>query len=386
MRLRVEMKKYKLGGRASLPACLRSARMAGTEARPPKVDFLTTFPPYFARLLLFILATALFCCGKPPQKTVNLYLWSAYASPAVFKDFEQKTGIRVQYDTYDSNQTLLEKLRSGTTEYDIVCPTNWLINTLVKLKLVLQLDASRLPNLRNIETQFQNPSYDPNNAHSIPFVWGTSGIGYNSAKITEPIESWQTLWDPRYAGRISMLDGGGDAFVAALKSKGYSINSHDPKELNEAFQLLLQQKPLVKLYNSSNFDEILLSGDVWIAYGWSGQLAKATEQNPNIKYVVPKEGSMIWMDTLVVPGNAPHKDNAYAFLNYVMDGKVAAQITNFTGYANANHASLPYVKPEYLKNPARYPDATTLARCEWSIDQPEVDRLKDRYWTEIRSK
>lgn len=336
--------------------------------------------------LLFVLAAALLCCNNPHPKTVNLYLWSAYASPKVFKDFEQKTGIRVQYDTYDSNQTLLEKLRSGATEYDVVCPTNWLIHTLVKLKLVDQLDVQRLSNLRNIESQFQNPSYDPSNAHSIPFVWGTSGIGYNTDKIKESIDSWQALWDPRYAGRISMLDGGGDAFVAALKSKGYSINSHDPKQLDQAFQLLLLQKPLVKVYNSSNFDEILLSGDVWIAYGWSGQLAKATEQNSRIKYVVPKEGSMVWMDTLVIPSNAPHKDHAYAFLNYVMDGRVAAEITNYTGYANANKAATQYVKPEYLANPARYPDAATLARCEWSIDQPEVDRLKDRYWTEIRSK
>ena len=336
----------------------------------------------FAVLWLFLLV--LVACNQP-RKTVNLYLWSAYASPAVFQEFEKRTGIRVQYDTYDSNQTLLEKLRSGVTEYDVVCPTNWLINTLVKLNLVETLDASRLSNLRNLQPDFQNPAYDAHNAHSIPFVWGTSGIAYNTERVKEPIDSWKALWDPRYAGRISMLDGGGDAFVAALKSKGYSINSHDPAQLQEAFQLLLQQKPLVKVYNSSNFDEILLSGDVWIAYGWSGQLAKATEQNSAVKYVVPKEGSMVWMDTLVIPRNAPHKANAYAFLNFAMDGHVAAEITNYTGYANANRAATPFVKPEYLKNPARYPDAATLSRCEWSIDQPDVDRLKDRYWTEIRS-
>ncbi|HSP05718.1 MAG TPA: spermidine/putrescine ABC transporter substrate-binding protein, partial [Acidobacteriota bacterium] len=325
---------------------------------------------HYAILLLIL---ALFACGKPAEqrKTVNLYLWSAYASPAVFKEFEARTGIRVQYDTYDSNQTLLEKLRSGVTEYDIVCPTNWLIHTLVQLNLVENLDPARLPNLANVQPQFRDPSYDPRGAHSIPFVWGTSGIGYNKTKVAGPVDSWGILWDPKYTGRISMLDGGGDAFVAALKWKGHSINSNQPELLEEAYRLLLQQKPLVKVYNSSNFDEILLSGDVWIAYGWSGQLAKAAEQNPDITYVVPKEGSMVWMDTLVIPRNAPHKDSAYKFLNFVLDGKIAAEVTNYTGYANANSAAAPYVKPEYLKNPARYPDAATLARCEWSIDQPE---------------
>ena len=339
--------------------------------------------PYF---VLIVLALFIACSRQPSQlKAVNLYLWSAYASPAVFKEFESRTGIRVQYDTYDSNQTLLEKLRSGATEYDVICPTNWLINTLVKLNLAENLDRTRLPNLANIQPQFRDPSYDPGNAHSIPFVWGTSGIGYNKAKVRGPVDSWGVLWDQRYAGRISMLDGGGDAFVAALKWKGHSINSNRPQELEEAYQLLLRQKSLVKVYNSSNFDEILLSGDVWIAYGWSGQLAKAAEQTPDIAYVVPKEGSMVWMDTLVIPRDAPHKDSAYRFLNFVLEGKIAAEITNFTGYANANSAATPYVKPEYLKNPARYPDAATLGRCEWSIDQPEVDRLKDRYWTQIRS-
>jgi len=299
--------------------------------------------------------------------------------------FEQRTGIHVQYDMYDSNQTLLEKLRSGATEYDLICPTNWLLNTLTKLELIEKLDAGRLPHYKNIEVQFQHPAYDPD-FRSIPFVWGTSGIAYYKSKVAAPIDSWSALWDPQYAGRISMLDGGGDAFVAALKHNGNSINNNDPKILEAAYRDLLVQKPLVKVYNSSNFDEILLSGDVWITYGWSGQLAKATEQNPDIAYVVPKEGSMVWMDTLAIPKNAPHKDAAYAFLDFVLEGETAGDITNFTGYANANSAARQFVKKEYLANPARYPDASTLARCEWSIDQPEVDRIKDRYWTEIRSK
>ena len=164
------------------------------------------------------------------------------------------------------------------------------------------------------------------------------------------------------------------------------MNSNAPQQLKEARDSLIEQKPLVKMYNSSNFDEALLSGDVWIAYGYSGQLAKARDQNPNIQFVIPKEGSMLWMDNLAIPVSAPHKDEAYEFVNFCLQPEIAAQITNETGYPNANEASKKFIQPTILNNPARYPDRQTLSRCEWSKDQPEVDVIKDRYWTEIKSK
>src|SRR5262249_44402524 len=154
-----------------------------------------------------------------------------------------------------------------------------------RLKLIDKLDASRIPNRKNISPSFQDSAYDRGNQYSIPFLWGTDGIGYNKTKVTGPLDSWSVLWDPQYKNRISMLDNAGDCFLAALKWRGHSINSSVPAELQEARDLLLAQKPLVRTYNSSNFDELLLSGDVWIAYGYSGQLAKATEQNPDLVYI-----------------------------------------------------------------------------------------------------
>jgi spermidine/putrescine-binding protein len=323
-------------------------------------------------------------CSAGSDRVLNLFIWSSYVSPAVWKRFEDRTGIRINYDTYDSNQVLLEKLRAGVVQYDIVCPTNWLVKSLRELKLVERLDHSKLPNLKNISDQFRNPTYDPMNSYSVPFVWGTSGIGYNKKKVDEAVDSWSILWNPKYAGRILMLDGAGDCFIAALRSLGYSMNSSAPQELKEAADLLMKQKPLVKIYNSSNFDEYLLSGDVWIAFGWSGQLARASELNPDIAYIVPKEGSMVWMDTLAIPVSAHHKNEAYRFIDFLLDPENAAQITNETGYASANEAAKSLIEPRILRNAARYPDAETLARCEWSIDQPKVDAIKDRYWTEIK--
>lgn len=331
-------------------------------------------------------------CGKTsPQQTtereLNLYIWSAYVSQQILEEFEKQTGIRVHYDTYDSNEALLEKLQSGAADYDVVAPSNESVTTMTKMQLLEELDQKSLPNLKNIASRFRNLSYDPQNRHSIPFMWGTTGIGYNKTKVTEPVDSWEILWDPKYRGRILMLDDAWESIGVALKWKGYSIMSTNPAELLEAKNLLLRQKPLVKMYNSSNFDEILLSGDVWLAHGWSGQLAKVTDQDPNFAYIVPKEGSVIWIDNLAIAKSARHKKEAHQFLNFSMDPFIAAKITNNTGYASPNEAAKAYIKPAILLDKARYPDEATLARCEWfSLHDPQTTQLLDRYWTEIKSR
>lgn len=316
---------------------------------------------------------------------LNLYIWSAYVTPQVLKTFQKETGIVVRYDTYDSNEALMEKLQSGASDYDVVVPTNDNVTSFVHLNLLAKLDKSRLPNLKNIAARFRNPSFDPNNEHSVPFIWGTTGIGYNKTKVTEPVDSWTILWNQKYAGHILMLDDPWECFGTALKIQGHSINSTDPKELQEAKNLLINQKPLVKMYNSANFDEILLSGDVWLAQSWSGQIAKARDQDPNIAYVVPKEGSAVWTDCLAIPKSAPHLKEAHAFLNFCMEGKIAAEITNTTGYATTNDAATAYVKPEIRNDEARFPGENILARCEWFHDRGATNQTIDRYWTEIKS-
>ena len=183
-----------------------------------------------------------------------------------------------------------------------------------------------------------------------------------------------------------MLDDPREAFGSTLKWKGHSVNTKDPAELKEARDLLIQQKPLVKTYNSSSFDEVLLSGDVWLAHGWSGQLAKAADQNPNLAYVVPKEGATIWIDNLAIPKGVQHLEEAYAFINFCMKPEIAGEITNFSGYASPNDAAKKFIKPEIVNDPARYPSEQTLANCEFLQDLGETSTLVDRYWTEIKSK
>jgi spermidine/putrescine-binding protein len=323
---------------------------------------------------------------KTDDKQLNLYIWSAYITEQTVNRFEKESGIRVHFDTYDSNEALLEKMQSGVADYDVIVPSDYMVRILKQQNLLEKLDLSRLPNVKNLDPRFRNLPFDRNNEHSLPFLWGTTGIGYNKTKVTDPVDSWAILWNPKYKDRILMLDDLRECFGAALKWKGHSLNSTDPAMLAQARDLLAQQKPLIKTYSSSNFDEVLLSGDVWLAHGWSGQLAKAKDQNKDLDYVIPKEGSTIWVDNAAIPVSSRHKDAAYTFMNWYLDSKNSAEITNISGYPSPNAAAKPFIKPEILNDRARYPDEATLAKCEFLVDLGETSTLLDRYWTEIKSR
>ncbi len=245
---------------------------------------------------------------------------------------------------------MLEKLQSGVTEYDVIVPSDFMVGTLREQRLLGKLDLNKIPNLKNIDPRFLDLPFDPENENTVPFLWSTSGIGYNKAKITEPVESWGILWDPKYKDRMLMLDDMRESFGAVLKWKGFSLNSTNPGELLEVKNLLLIQKPLLKMYNSTNFDEALLSGDVWLAHGWSGNFAKMIEQNPDLAYAVPKEGSAYAVESFAIPKGAKHVPEAYAFINYCLDAKVGADITNLSGYPNTNGAAKAFIKPEILRD------------------------------------
>ncbi len=339
-----------------------------------------------ALAIAFILASCSGRNGDAKEKRLNLYIWSAYVSDETLAKFEKETGIRIRYDTYDSNEALLEKMQSGVADYDVIVPSDYMVRVMLHQNLLEKIDLNRLPNFKNLSKRFQNLSYDPNNEHSIPFLWGTTGIGYNKKKVKDPVDSWGILWNPKYKDRILMLEDVRETFGVALKWKGHSINSTNDAELEEAKNLLIQQKPLVKTYSSSNFDEILLSGDVWLAHGWSGQLAKAADQNKDLAYAVPKEGSTLWIDNLAVPASAKHKDEVYVFLNFFLDAAIAAEVTNYSGYASPNEAAKPFIKPHILNDPARYPGEEVLSKCELLMDLGAKTQTLDRMWTEIKSR
>ncbi|HEX9941726.1 MAG TPA: spermidine/putrescine ABC transporter substrate-binding protein [Thermoanaerobaculia bacterium] len=348
------------------------------------------------RFFLIALAAAVLasCSGakeeagaaKGAPRRVNVYVWTNYLPQEVVTEFEQRTGIDVNVDTYDSNEAVLEKLQSGVADYDLVVPSDYMMKILIPQGLVQTLDHARLPHFKNLDPRFLDQKYDPGNGHSVPYLWGTTGIGYNKRNVKAPVDSWRALFDERHAGRILMLDDPREAFGAALKLLGRSLNEKDPAVLRKAAQMLKRQKRLVRTYNSSDFANLLAAGDVDLAQGWNGELAAAVANAPDrLAYVVPKEGGTLWIDNLAIPKTARNLDAAYAFLDYVLEPATAAKIVNGVHYAGANQAALPLIDPKVRQDPSIYPPQEILDRCELIEDLGETTTLIDELWTEIKA-
>jgi spermidine/putrescine transport system permease protein len=322
--------------------------------------------------------------GAAEGKVLNLYIWSAYIGPETLHKFEARHGARVNVDLYDSLEALLAKVQAGNADYDVICPSNYALQALIRQNLLRPLDHSALPHRTNLDPQFLDRPFDPGNQYSMPYFWGTAGIGYNPAR-TGPVDSWAAMWDPRFRGRILMLDDARESVGAALKRLGYSFNATQPEALSRAQRLLLDQKPLVRTYNSSSFEDALLSGDVWLAHGWSGQFAKIMAEQPGLAYVVPKEGSSLFLDSLAIPRAAPHPELAHAFLDFVMEAEIAAEICRTMYYSTPNRAAVPLLPEKIRNNPAVFPPASDLARAELIEDIGEATLLYDRLWTEVKT-
>jgi spermidine/putrescine transport system permease protein len=317
-------------------------------------------------------------------RVLNLYIWSNYIGPETLRKFEERTGARVNVDVYDSIEALAAKMQSGNVDYDVICPTNYTVEVLAKQDLLLPLDRSALPHLQNADPHFLDQAFDPGNRVSVPYFWGTAGIAYRKSKVGA-VDSWSALFDPRFKGRILMLDDARETLGAALKWKGGSYNTTDPARLRDAQRLLLQQKPLVRTYNSSNFEDVLLSGEVWLAQGWNGQFARAIEQDPDIEYVIPREGSSVFLDSLAIPLHAPHPELAHQFLDFTLEADVAAEICRTMKYSSPNRAALALLPASIQGNHAIFPPPDVLARTELINDMGAATVLYDRLWTEVKT-
>jgi spermidine/putrescine-binding protein len=341
-----------------------------------------------ALALLALLAAVILaagCGGASGKRQINIYIWTNYLPDAVVREFERRTGVDVQIDTYASNEALLEKLQSGVADYDLVVPSDYLLKILVPQGLLHPLDRGRLPHWSNLDPRFLHQKFDPGNGHSLPYLWGTTGIGYDRRKVGE-VTSWGALFEPRNAGRILMLDDEREAFGAALRLDGRSINERDPQALVRAAARLKAQKPLVRTYNSSDFANLLAAGDVDLAQGYDGELAKvAAQSHGRLAYAIPKEGGTLWIDNLAIPRNARHLDAAYAFVDYVLEPAVAAKIVAGVRYASANKAAWPFIPPDIRADPAIYPPPAVLDRCELIEDLGATTTLVDRLWTEVKA-
>lgn len=317
---------------------------------------------------------------------LNVFIWSNYLPDSVIAEFERRFEAKLNIELYDSNEALLAKLQSGSARYDIVVPSDYMVTVLREQGLLSELNRDSISNFSNLDPRFVGLAYDPHNEHSVAYAWGTTGIAFRKDKVIGPVESWAALWDSRYRDRLSMLDDVRETLGAALKLLGKSLNSTDPADLEQAARLLLEQKPLVKAYDSGGFDQLLLSGDVWIAQSYSGQIAKAMVENPLIGYVIPKEGCTIFVDNLCVPRASLRKELAHEFINFVLEAHTAADIANGTGYSSPNFAARGLIRPDLLANEAAYPSREALDSCELIRELGPAISLYDRLWTEIKSR
>lgn len=342
-----------------------------------------------AALVLAMVLSFLPGCGQS-KVVLNVFNWGEYIDKELLTKFEQETGIKVNYELFDTNESMLAKLETGGTHYDVIFPSDYVIEEMIDKGMLAKIDFSNIPNFQYIDDRFKSLDYDPNNEYSVPYFWGTLGILYNTDMVTEPVESWDILWDEKYAGQILMLDSMRDTMGVALKKLGYSVNSKNPDEVHQARDLLIQQRSMVNGYYVDEIVDMMINGDAALALNWSGAAMDIYWQDvENVQYAVPKEGSNLWFDCMVIPSTSQHQKEAEMFINFMLDPDNAYQNTEFVGYATPNKAALEMLKeesPEVVSMDAYYPSEEVLDRCEVFIDLGASKGLYNDAWMEFMAK
>ncbi|MDW0115886.1 ABC transporter substrate-binding protein [Sporosarcina thermotolerans] len=303
--------------------------------------------------------------GSAGKNTITVYNWGEYIDPDLIKQFEQETGIKVIYETFDSNEGMMGKIEQGGTSYDITAPSEYMIEMMKEKNLLLPLDFSKIPNIKHIDPYFLDLSFDPGNKYSVPYFWGTVGIAYNPTLLEgQTFESWDDLWDPSLKQRVILVDSARETVGMSLNSLGYSLNSTDLDELREATDKLKALTPNVKAVIGDEVTQLMVNNEAAIALTWSGQAADMMSENEDIDYIVPEEGSNLWFDNFVIPRTVKNIEGAYAFLNFMLDPEVAAQNADYVGYSTPNLTALDLMDPEVVEDERFYPDEETRSHLE----------------------
>lgn len=340
-------------------------------------------------LVLLALALTLSSPLRGADGKLNVFIWSEYLDPEVVKEFEQQFACKVTVDVYEDAESMLAKLQGGGTAlYDLVVPPDHLVPTMVKLNLLAPMRPANLPNLKNLEAKFASPPYDRGNRFSVAYQWGTVGILLRPAAGRPVAESWGLVFDARQQpGKFVLIDSVRDCLGAALKFQGHSFNSTEPAHLKAARDLVIETKRRVTGFDGSvGAKNKVVAKTVSAAIVYSGEAARAMTDDPALRYIIPREGSQIWVDNLCIPAKAPHRDLAEKFINYVLEARVGARLSNFLQYATPNAAAKPFIKPEDLKNPAIYPPPDVMAKLEFLEDLGAKTRLYDEAWTQVKAK
>ncbi|MDF2177057.1 extracellular solute-binding protein [Aliiglaciecola sp. CAU 1673] len=337
--------------------------------------------------------------------TVNVYNWSDYIAEDTVANYEQKSGNKVVYDVFDSNEVVEAKLLTGNTGFDVVVPSAQFLGRQIQAGVFAKLDRSKLPNWKNLDPMLMKKleTVDPGNQHAVPYMWGTTGIGYNVAKVKEVlgedyvVNSWDMIFKPEVISKLAScgvvtLDAASEIIPAALHYLGMDPNSKDAKEIEKAGELLKSIRPHIRYFHSSQYINDLANGDICVAVGWSGDVFQAAdraseaENGVEVGYIIPKEGAAMWFDMLSIPADSKNMDAAHDFINYLMEPEVIASVTDYVSYPNGNKASTSLVDPEITGNPAIYPPADVMEKLyTFDIMPAKVSRVTNRVWTEVKA-
>lgn len=298
--------------------------------------------------------------------TITVYNWGEYIDPELVDRFEEETGMKVIYETFDSNEAMMTKIEQGGTSYDVAMPSEYAIEKMKENDLLIPIDLSKIPNLKHIDPYFLDLPFDPGNQYSIPYFWGTVGIAYNPTLLEEgqTFESWEDLWDPSLKGQVIIVDSAREVIGMGLNSLGYSLNSTDERELNEAFNKLTTLTPNVKAIIGDEIVEMMRNEEASIALTWSGQAADMMWINEDITYSVPEEGSNLWFDNMIIPSTAANVEGAHKFINFMLDPEVAAQNADYVGYSTPNKSAIELMDPEVTTDERFYPTEEMRDRLE----------------------
>ncbi|QKF81303.1 ABC transporter substrate-binding protein [Halarcobacter ebronensis] len=320
------------------------------------------------------------------EKVLYVYNWSEYMPDSVLQDFTKETGIEVKYSTYDSNEAMYAKVKTtGTSSYDILVPSTYFVNKMSREGLLAKIDKTKIPNYKNLDSKLLSKPFDPNNEYSIPYLWGSTGISYNASLVKGKVDSWADLWNPTYKNSVLLNDDMREVFGMALKILGYSANSTNPKEIEKAYVKLKELLPNVKMFYSESQKQVYLNEEVKLGMNFNGEGFMANEENPEIKYIYPKEGALVWIDSLVIPKGAKNIDNAHIFINYLLKPEVSKVISEEIGYASPNAKTVELLEDTVRNNRMIYPIDEDLKNSEFQTDVGKALPVYEKYWEMLKT-
>jgi spermidine/putrescine transport system substrate-binding protein len=323
------------------------------------------------------------------SKTLQVYGWVNYTDESLLKDFENKTGIKVTVDTYDSNEAMLAKMQAGGgNAYSIIYPTDYMVTQMTDLKMLTPLDQSRIKGLEGLREKWQNPSYDRNNSHSIPVAWGTTGLTYDPEKYGSTIKGWADLWDNKdsLTRRVTLLNDVREVMGTTLLALGHSLNTENPKHIKAAYDKLVAFKPAIASFLTNGWEEQLASGDMLVSMAYSTDALSLITEQPNLRYVIPETGASLWTDTLAIPKTAPNVDAAYEWINYMLTPETSAKIVERLKFATPSQVAYDKLPSKLKSNTNLFPSAAMIDQCEVIAPvAPKIAESLDSYWTQLTS-